>query len=78
MDYFYETLVVRHALFRGVFLASDWLDRKVVDGAVDFVGWTGRNTGKFVAQLQTGQVQVYGAGVSVGVILMLWAYLVRS
>jgi NADH-quinone oxidoreductase subunit L len=78
MDYFYETLVVRHALFRGVFLASDWVDRKVVDGAVDFVGWTGRNTGKFVAQLQTGQVQVYGAGVSVGVILMLWAYLVRS
>ncbi len=78
MDYFYETLVVRRALFRGVFLASDWLDRKVVDGTVDFVGWTGRNAGKWVAQLQTGQVQAYGVGVSVGVILLLWAYLVRS
>jgi NADH-quinone oxidoreductase subunit L len=78
MDYLYETLIVRRALLRGVFLASDWLDRKVVDGTVDFVGWTGRNAGRFVAQLQTGQVQAYGVGVSVGVILLLWAYLVRS
>jgi NADH-quinone oxidoreductase subunit L len=78
MDYLYETLVVRRALFRGVFMASDWLDRKVVDGTVDFVGWTGRNAGKFVAQLQTGQVQVYGVGVSAGVIILLWAFLARS
>jgi NADH-quinone oxidoreductase subunit L len=78
MDHLYETLIVRRALQRGVFLASDWVDRKIVDGTVDFVGWTGRNTGKWVAQLQTGQVQAYGVGVSVGVILLLWAYLVRS
>ena len=78
MDYLYETLIVRRALFRGIFMASDWVDRKVVDGAVDFIGWTGRNTGKFVGQLQTGQVQVYGVGVSAGVIILLWAFLVRS
>lgn len=78
MDYLYETLIVRRALFRGIFMASDWVDRKVVDGAVDFIGWTGRNTGKFVGQLQTGQVQVYGVGVSAGAIILLWAFLVRS
>ncbi len=78
MDYFYETLVVRRALFKGVFLASDWIDRKVVDGTVDLVGWAGRNTGKFVGQLQSGQVQAYGIAVSVGVITLLWTYLVRS
>ncbi len=78
MDYLYETLVVRRALFRGVFLASDWVDRKVIDGTADFVGWTGRNAGKWVAHLQTGQVQAYGVGVSAGVVLLLWAYLVRS
>ena len=75
---FETALIVRRALFRGVFMASDWFDRKVVDGAVDFVGWTGRNAGKFVAQLQTGQVQVYGVGVSAGVIILLWAFLARS
>jgi NADH-quinone oxidoreductase subunit L len=78
MDYLYETLVVRRALFRGVFQASDWFDRKIVDGTVDVIGWTGRNTGKVVGQLQTGQVQVYGVGVFAGVIILLWAFLARS
>jgi NADH-quinone oxidoreductase subunit L len=78
MDYLYEIIFVRQVLYRGVFQASDWVDRKIVDGTADFVGWTGRNAGKWVAHLQTGQVQAYGAGVSVGVVLLLWAYLVRS
>ena len=78
MDFLYETLVVRRVLLHGLFLASDWFDRKVVDGAVDLVGWTGRNAGKFMVQFQTGQVQIYGVGVSLGVILLLWAYLVRN
>ena len=78
MDYLYETLIVRRALQSGLFLASDWVDRKIIDGVADFVGWTGRNTGRFVAQLQTGQVQAYGVSISVGVILLLWVYLVRS
>ena len=78
MDYLYEAIFVRRALHQGVFLASDWFDRKIVDGAVDVIGWTGRNTGKVVSQLQTGQVQVYGVGVSAGVIILLWAFLVRA
>lgn len=78
MDYLYETMIVRRLLYRGVFYFSDWFDRKIVDGAADFVGWTGRNAGRFVAQLQTGQVQAYGVGVSIGLIALLWAFLVRS
>lgn len=78
MDYLYETLIVRRALQRGVFAASDWADRKVVDGAVDFIGWAGRNAGRTIAQLQTGQVQVYGIAVSVGAIALLWTFLVRA
>jgi NADH-quinone oxidoreductase subunit L len=78
MDHLYEYVVVRRFLYRGVFYVSDWLDKRIVDGAADFVGWTGRNAGRFVAQLQTGQVQAYGVAVSVGVVVLLWAFLVRT
>jgi NADH-quinone oxidoreductase subunit L len=78
MDYLYETVIVRRVLHRGIFAASDWVDRKIVDGAVDFVGWAGRNAGKFIAQIQTGQVQAYGIAVSVGAIVLLWTFLGRS
>jgi NADH-quinone oxidoreductase subunit L len=78
MDYLYETLIVRRLLFQGLFLASDWIDRHVVDGAVDLIGWVGRNSGRFVAQLQNGQVQAYGVAVSIGAIVLLWTFLVRQ
>jgi len=77
MDYLYETLIVRRMLFQGVFLASDWVDRKIVDGVVDFISLVGRSSGRVVAQLQNGQVQAYGVGVSAGVIALLWAFLVQ-
>ena len=74
-DSFYEGFIVRRVLYGGLFLASDWVDRRVVDGVVDLVGWLGRNRGRAVAQLQTGQVQAYGAGVSMGVVVILIFYL---
>ena len=74
-DSFYEGFIVRRVLYGGLFLASDWVDRRIVDGVVDLVGWLGRNSGRAVAQLQTGQVQAYGAGVSMGVVVILIFYL---
>ncbi|MEE8518066.1 MAG: NADH-quinone oxidoreductase subunit L [Dehalococcoidia bacterium] len=71
MDYLYETLIVRRVLYRGVFLAADWFDRKVVDGAADLVSWVSHNGSRAAAQLQTGQIQAYGVGVSTGVIILL-------
>ena len=75
MDHLYETLIVRRVLYRGLFFATDWADRRLVDGTVDLVGWVGRNGGRAVAQLQTGQVQVYGVGVFMGVIVMLMLFM---
>ena len=77
MDRLYEDLVVRRMLYRGLFLAADWLDRRVVDGLVDLLGWVGRNGGRAVAQLQTGQAQAYGVGVSMGVVVILMFYLLQ-
>ena len=62
LDALYEDFIVRRALYRGLFLVSDWFDRRVVDGMADLAGWLGRNSGRAIAQLQTGQVQVYGVG----------------
>ena len=77
MDHLYETLIVRRVLYRGVFLFADWADRRVVDGFVDMVGWVGRNGGRALAQLQTGQVQTYGVGVSAGIVALLIAFIVQ-
>jgi len=77
MDYLYETLIVRRALYGGVFLASDWFDRKIVDGGADFLAWLSRNGSRAVTQLQTGQVQAYGVGVSTGVIILLVVLLMQ-
>ena len=77
MDALYEDFIVRRLLYRGLFLVSDWFDRRIVDGVADLTGWLGRNTGRAVAQLQTGHVQVYGVGVSMGVAVILIFYLIQ-
>ena len=78
MDYVYERMLVYRVAYRGIFHASDWIDRRVVDGFADLAGWTGRNAGRALGQLQTGQAQVYGVGISMGVIVILAMYLVRQ
>ena len=77
LDHLYEGLIVRRLLYGGLFRLSDWTDSRVVDGVVDLVAWTGRNSGRAVAQLQTGQVQVYGVGISLGIIVILLTYLAQ-
>ena len=77
MDHLYERLVVRRLLYRGLFRITDWVDEHIVDGIVDLVGWVGRNSGRAMAQLQTGQVQAYGVGVSLGLVVMLMMYLTQ-
>jgi len=77
LDHVYEGFIVRRLLYRGVFRLSDWLDSRIVDGVVDLVAWTGRSVGRAPAQLQTGQVQVYGVGVSLGIVVILLTYLTQ-
>ena len=74
-DHLYERFIVRTILFRGLSKISDWFDTRIVDGTVDFIAWGGRNVGKLGAQLQTGQIQIYGVSITLGVITMLLIYL---
>ena len=75
MDDLAEDLIMTRAFYRVGCGVLDWFDRNMVDGLVDTVGWFGRNFGRALAQLQTGQLQGYGTAAVVGVGLMIILYL---
>ena len=75
-DELYENWLVRRGFYRALAQAVDWLDRNWVDRLVDFTAGVFRNAGRPLAQLQTGQVQFYGAVIVLGGVLMLVGYLI--
>ena len=76
MDILYERLAVRRVFYRAFAGTADWVDRNLVDGTVDLLGWVFRNTGPlFLSRLQTGQVQTYGAVVAMGGLAILLGFL---
>ena len=77
-DNLYEDVVTRGLFYRGLALATDWIDRNIVDMAGTVIAWFGRNLGRAVAKLETGQVQAYGAGISAGLVLIVVAFVVWS
>ena len=75
MDTLYEDVVVRkgfHRIFAGLL---DWLDRNLVDGVADLIGWFFRNIGTAIGKFRTGQVQAYATGVAFGVLAIILALL---
>jgi NADH-quinone oxidoreductase subunit L len=75
VDALYEDTLVRRVLYGNVAGVLDWLDRNVVDGTVDTLGWISRNIGPAVGRLQTGQVQAYGAAIALGILLIVLGFL---
>ena len=75
IDALYEELVVRRVFYRIFAGALDWLDRNLVDGFVDALGWIFRNIGSAIGRLQTGQVQSYGAAIALGGLLIILGFL---
>ena len=70
-DELYEDVIVKRGLYASLAAFSDRFDKHVVDRVVNTVASIGRNSGRGFAKLQTGQVQAYGVGISVGVIVIL-------
>ncbi|MBI2846305.1 MAG: NADH-quinone oxidoreductase subunit L [Chloroflexi bacterium] len=75
-DELYEDLIVTRGLYRNLSFALDWFDRNIIDNVVDGMAWLGRNVGRPVSRVQTGQVQVYGIGISLGILLILAAFII--
>ena len=78
VDALYEGFIVRRSFYRVFAGFLNWVDRRFVDGIVDFVGWFFRNIGSAVARLQTGQVQAYGTAVALGSLLIILGFLLAS
>ena len=74
-DELYEDIIVRRVFYNGAARILDWGDKNIVDWAADRIGWLGANVGTPLRQLQTGQLQQYGAAISVGILIMLGLYL---
>jgi NADH-quinone oxidoreductase subunit L len=69
MDHLYERVIVGTLFYRGVAVALDLFDRRVVDGIVNGAAWTTGRAAAGLRRLQSGQVQAYGAVAFVGLLL---------
>ena len=78
VDALYENIFVRRGVYRLLAGAVDWVDRNVVDSLVDLIGIVFRNSGRALAQAQTGQVQLYGVALVLGSLLILLGFLISA
>ena len=67
-DELYENLLTGRVFYGGAARFLDWADKSIVDGVVRLIASFGRNVGRAMAHVQTGQLQGYGIVVSMGVI----------
>ncbi len=74
-DELYEDLLVRRLYYGGIARALDWADKSVIDRIANVIGWLGANVGGALRQFQTGQLQQYGAAISIGIIVIMGLYL---
>jgi NADH-quinone oxidoreductase subunit L len=70
LDWLYEDIIVKRVFLGGVSRGLDLFDHYVVDGAVNATAWTTRFTAQRLRLAQAGQLQVYGAAMFIGVVLI--------
>ena len=75
MDVLYEDMVVRRGFYRVFAGTLDWLEKNLVDGTVDLIGWFFRNIGTAIGKFQTGHVQTYATVIAFGVLAIILALL---
>jgi NADH-quinone oxidoreductase subunit L len=75
-DELYEDVIVKQIFYSKLAAGLDLLDKSFIDGIVRTIDRFGRNIGRLIAQLQTGQLQSYGVVTSFGVLLMFGIYLI--
>ena len=75
IDELYETVIVQPAVWLSKVVLYEGLDRRIIDGAVNLVGWFARTIG-FIGQLfQSGNIQRYLAIFAVGLAIILYGWL---
>jgi NADH-quinone oxidoreductase subunit L len=69
-DHLYENIIVKLALLKGLFTGFSLFDSKGVDGAVNGVAEIVATGGKVIRRAQTGQLQLYGLFIGIGVAII--------
>jgi len=75
-DELYENVIVRIALVKGLFAGFQIFDNNAVDGTVNGVANGAIATGRAIRRTQTGQLQLYGLVIGIGILaIVLCLYL---
>jgi NADH-quinone oxidoreductase subunit L len=72
-DELYENVFVKTVLLKGLFAGFQVIDRDGVDGAVNGVANTAVATGRIIRRAQTGQLQLYGLIMGIGIVVIVLA-----
>ena len=70
LDDLYERAFAINVFQRGWNRLVEQFDTLAVDGAVNGTGWVGQQSSRVLRHAQTGQVQLYGAGIAAGVFIV--------
>jgi len=70
-DELYENIIVRNALLKGFFAGLEQFDNRGVDGIVNGAGNGAIAGGRAIRRAQTGQLQLYGLVMGIGLIIIL-------
>ncbi len=76
MDHLFEGQIVSRFFYKGIAGTLDWFDRWIVDNVAEFAGWFSRNIGRAISLFQTGQMQGYAVVTSLGVVVIVGAFLI--
>jgi NADH-quinone oxidoreductase subunit L len=71
LDDLYENIIVRKLLIGGIFNLFQKIDSNAVDGVVNGLATATTATGRAVRRVQSGQLQVYGIAISIGVLAII-------
>ncbi|MDD4860143.1 MAG: NADH-quinone oxidoreductase subunit L [Dehalococcoidales bacterium] len=72
-DELYENIIVRKILLGGLFAVFQLFDKYVVDGAVNGAAGVVRVGGGVLRRVQTGQLQLYGLFMALGIVAIVLA-----
>ena len=70
-DKLYEDIIVRKFLLGGVFGFLQKVDTNVVDGTVNGVASSTASTGNVTRKWETGQLQLYGLFIGIGILAII-------
>ncbi len=71
MDELYEDIIVRKDLIGGLFAGFQLIDTNVIDGVVNGVANTAMASGKAIRRAYTGQLQLYGLFIGIGILAII-------